>query len=125
MTFGGFSLKDEAKTLSPGSLFHRKDKSDSSSTLVATAAAQARMASREAEKEAAAHVSSPVTGKHSHSTRDTKKHTTTNSESRSPSIAASHKEDAVSKRSAPNEDSEIPKKKSKGMNTIYPSEGNK
>ena len=119
MTFGGFSLRDEAKTLSPGSLFHRRDKSDSNSTSVATAAAQARMASREAEKEVAAHMGSPVASKHSHSTRDTKKHTTANADSRSPSITASHKEDVASKRSAPNEDSEIPKKKPKGMNKAY------
>ena len=114
VTFGGFSLRDESKTLSPGSLVHRRDKSDSSSTSVATAAAQARMASREAEKEAAGHVSSPVTSKNSHSTKDTKKHTTTNNEPRSPSTATSRKDDAASKRSAPNVDSEVPKKKSKG-----------
>ena len=115
MTFGGFSLRDETKTLSPGSLFHRKDKPDSSSTSVATAAAQARMASREAEKEAAAHMSPSVTSKHSPSTKDSKKHTTTSNESRLPSSDISHKENAVSKRSAPIEDSEVPKKKPKGM----------
>lgn len=74
------------------------------------------MASREAEKEAAAHISSPVTSKHRHSTKETKKYTTANSDLRSPSITASHKDDLASKRSASNEDSEIPKKKPKGMN---------
>jgi len=112
-TFGGFSLREETKTLSPGSLFHRRDKTDSGSTSVVTAAAQARMASREAEKEAA-HMSSPVTSKNSQSTaRDAKKHTTTNDESWLPS-PTSRKEEVASKRNPPTEDSEIPKKKSKG-----------
>ena len=84
---------------------------------VVTAAAQARMASREAEKEAVAtHMSPPATNKKiGQSTRDTKKYTTTSSESRSPSVTTSHKEDMTSKRSAPKEDSEIPKKKPKGL----------
>ena len=115
MTFGGFSLRDETKTLSPGSLFHRKDKPDSGNTSVATAAAQARMASREAEKEAAVHMSPPVTSKRSPSTRDSKKQMTTSNDSRLPSSDTSHKENAVIKRSAPIEDSKVPKKKPKGM----------
>lgn len=115
MTFGGFSLREETKSLSPGSLFHQRDKSDSGSTSVATAAAQARMASREAEKEAATtKTSSPVTSKNNQSTRDSKKYTTNNA-SRSPSVTTSHKEETVSKRSAPIQDSEIPKKRAKGL----------
>ena len=69
MKFRGFSLRDETKTLSPGSLFHQRDNTDSGNTAVATAAAQARMASQEAEKEAATHMSSPVACKNSPSTR--------------------------------------------------------
>ena len=101
--------------MSPGSLFHRRDKPDSENVSVSTAAAQARMASREAEKEAVTpHISPPVTSKHSPSTRDSKKHTTTCSESQLPSLDVSHKEDMANKRSAPIEDSEVPKKKPKG-----------
>lgn len=96
--------------LSPGSLFHRRDKSDSSSTSVATAAAQVRMASREAEKKAG-QMSSPVTSKNN---RDPKKHVTSHKESRSPSSTA----EAATKRSAPKEDCEVPKKKSKGFVTV-------
>ena len=112
VTFGGFSLRDEAKTLSPGSFFQRRDKSDSGGTLVATAAAQARMASREAEKEAVVHVTSPAKSKNSQSNKDTKKHLTTSNETRASSRT---KEELSSKRSAPKEDSEVPKKKTKGI----------
>ena len=112
VTFGGFSLRDEAKMLSPGSFFHRRDKSDSGGTPVATAAAQARMASREAEKEAAVHVTSPARNKNNQSNKDTKKHVTTSNE---PRASSKTKEEVASKRSALNEDSEVPKKKAKGM----------
>ena len=51
VSFGGFSLREEAKTLIPGSLFQRRDTADSTSvSSVATAAAQAHIASGEAEK---------------------------------------------------------------------------
>jgi len=103
VSFGGFSLREEAKTLTPGSLFQRRDKAESTgASSVATAAAQARMASREAEKEA--QMTAPVS--HS-SSKNSKRHHTGSSDS-------SSKEEAAAKRSVYSEDSEVPKKKQKG-----------
>ena len=76
------------------------------------------MASRAAEKEAG-HMTSPATSKISQSVKESKRHTTANDESRLPSSTTSHKEEVTSKRSAPVEDSVVPKKKPKGLVKLY------
>ena len=81
MRFGGFSLRDKTKTLSPGSLFQWRNKADSDNALVAMEVTYTSMASKEVEKEmAAAYMSQPVMSKQSPSTRDSLKHTTTSNE---------------------------------------------
>ena len=106
MRFGGFSLRDKTKNLSPGSLFQWRNKSDSDNALVAMEVTYIRMASKEAEKEiVTAHMSQPVMSKHSPSTRDSQKHTTTSNESQLQSSDVSHQENVASKGSAPIEDS--------------------
>jgi len=73
ISFEGFSLREESKKLTPGSLFQQRDKAESTSTSsVATAVAQARMASEVAKKEA--QMTTPVL--HSSSSKESKKHHT-------------------------------------------------
>ena len=106
MRFGGCSLRDKTKTLSPCSLFQWRNKSDSDNALVAMEVTYTRMAAKEAEKEmAAAHMSPPVMSKYSPSIRNSQKHTTTSNVSQLQSSDVSHKENVASKRSAPIEDS--------------------